>query len=290
MVRFIEAKTILSTVRQKPDPYFGLYYNMNLYRGCQHGCIYCDSRSICYRLGDLSDIRIKKDALNILEQELKSKRIKNTVGFGSMNDCYMPVEQEFEYTRNALHLMIKYKFPVHIITKSHLVLRDIELLQQLSSKYAAVTITITTYDDDLSKIIEPNAPVSSLRFEAIKKLSEAGIYCGIAFMPVLPFINDSEENIIQLLNKAKENGAKYILPYFGLTLREGQREYFYQQLDKYFPNLKKKYVNRFGNMYNCNSPIANKLYKLLFDSCSLANIATKMSFYHPPKTEQLKLF
>lgn len=289
MPRYIEAKTILSTVKNKPDPYFGLSYNMNLYRGCQHGCIYCDSRSECYKLGDLLDIRIKKDAIQILERELRSKRIKGTVGFGSMNDCYMPVEREHQLTRKALQLMIKYKFPVHIITKSDLVIRDIDLLKEISKIYAAVSITITTVSDDLSSIIEPYAPISSRRFEALKQISNAGIYCGITFMPVLPYINDTKENISEMVIKASECGAKYILPFLGLTMRDSQREYLYQQFDRHFPELRRQYSLKFGNNYSCPSPNASELYEIFYDLCKEKGIATQMNFYKPEQPIQQKL-
>ncbi|HEY4788958.1 MAG TPA: radical SAM protein, partial [Bacteroidales bacterium] len=195
MARFIEAKTILAHVKQGPDNIFGLKYNMNLYRGCQHGCIYCDSRSKCYQLGELSDIRIKENALLLLEKELKSKRERGTIGFGSMNDSYMPIEKTEELTRKTLQLALRYRFPIHIITKSNLVVRDIDILKEISKIYAAISFTITTADDRLSKLIEPNAPVSSLRFDAIRTLSEAGIYTGITLMPVLPFITDEQDNL-----------------------------------------------------------------------------------------------
>lgn len=289
MPRYIDAKTILSTVKAKPDTYFGLSYNMNLYRGCQHGCIYCDSRSECYKLGDLSDIRIKKDAIQILERELRSKRIKGTVGFGSMNDCYMPVEREHQLTRKALQLMVKHKFPVHIITKSDLVTRDADLLKEISKVYAAVSVTITTTDDELSKIIEPNAPVSSKRFEALKQLSAKGIYCGITFMPVLPHITDTKANITEMVNRAADCGVKYILPAFGLTIRDGQREYLYQQFDKHFPSLREKYIAEFGNNYNCPSPKSNELYGLFHNLCKEKGISTQMNFYRPMQPIQQKL-
>lgn len=289
MPRYIGAKTILSSVKNKPDTYFGLSYNMNLYRGCQHSCIYCDSRSDCYQLGDLSDIRIKKDAIQILERELRSKQLRGTVGFGSMNDCYMPIEREYQLTRNALQLMIKYKFPVHIITKSDLVSRDIDLLKEISKIYAAVSVTITTTDDSLSRIIEPSAPVSSKRFETLRQLSAGGIYCGITFMPVLPYINDTSENVAEMVKMAADCGVKYILPAFGLTIRDGQREHMYQQFDKHFPNLRDKYIAEFGNNYNCPSPNANELYSLFYKLCKEKRISTQMNFYHPEKPIQQKL-
>jgi DNA repair photolyase len=290
MPRFIEAKNILSTIKDSPYNIFGLKYNMNLYRGCQHGCIYCDSRSKCYQLGELSDIRIKENALVLLEKELKSKRVKGTIGFGSMNDPYMPVEKEYELTRNALILANRYRFPVHIITKSNLVTRDIDVLKKISNDYAAISITITAFDDNMSREIEPGAPLSSQRFDAIKELSDAGIYTGITLMPILPYITDTSENIKSLIMKAKECGAKYILAFMGMTIREGQREYFYKELDKRFPGLKEKYISSFGERYGCDSPEIRKLNDLYLTLCNTLDIKTKMEFYKPPVIKQLELF
>ena len=288
MIEKIQAKSILSKV--KGDTYFGLTYNMNLYRGCQHGCIYCDSRSTCYQLGNLSQIRYKENAIDLLTSELKSKKTKGTIGFGSMNDPYMPVEAKMKLTRQALEVIDYYKFPVHIITKSHLVMRDIDLLQKISNIYAAVSFTITTADDDLAKIIEPNASLPSQRFNAIKILNYYNIYCGITLMPILPFINDTEDHINQLINKIIESGARYIIPFFGLTLRDGSREYFYEQLDKSFPGIKEKYINRFGQSYNCNSPNADKLYHLIYGAMAKHGISKRMVFYKADGTKQMKLF
>jgi len=289
-MRTIAAKSILSTVKLGADSWFGFRYNMNLYRGCQHGCIYCDSRSSCYQLGDLSDIRIKENALLILEKELKSKREKGTIGFGSMNDPYMPVERKEELTRKALQLALRYRFPVHIITKSNLVVRDIDILKEISKIYAAISITITTSDDRLSRIIEPNSPSSSERFDAIKQLSEAGIYAGITLMPVLPFITDDQENLINIAYKAKENGAKYITAAIGMTLREGQREYYYNELDKHFPGLKEKYAQIYGNQYSCSAPESDALWSKLSSVCTAIDLPLRMNFYKPDIPEQMKLF
>lgn len=290
MVRTIQAKTILSKVKGGPDPWFGFWYNMNLYRGCQHGCIYCDSRSSCYQLGELSDIRIKENAITLLEYELKSKKVKGTIGFGSMNDPYMPVEKDQLFTRKALELAARFKFPVHIITKSNLVVRDLDLLSVIGKIYAAVSITITSASDELSAEIEPGAPVSSKRFEALKQLSDAGIYCGITMMPILPFITDNKENIRELVIKAKENGAQYIIAAMGTTQREGQREYYYCQLDKRFPGLKERYVQLFGDRYECESPSAEELWQTLNSLCRNLSIPLKMNFYKPQTFSQLKLF
>lgn len=290
MPRPIEAKTILSSIKPGSDTWFGLRYNMNLYRGCQHACIYCDSRSTCYQLGDLADIRYKDNALQLLEDELAHKRNKGTIGFGSMNDPYMPIEQKLELTRRALMLIVKYRYPVHIITKSTLVCRDIDLLQEISKIYAAISVTITTIDDKTSKIIEPGAPSSSSRFEAIKKLSDAGIYCGITLMPVLPFITDTPENIENLLIKAKESGASYVLGALAMTLRDGQREYYYNKLDQSYPGIKEKYIRSFGAKYGAYPDNYKELEKVFYKKCKDLGLSTKMKFYTPNEPRQIKLF
>ncbi|MCF8358837.1 MAG: radical SAM protein [Prolixibacteraceae bacterium] len=287
--RYIPAKTILSKVKNAPDKWFGITYNMNLYRGCQHQCIYCDSRSECYQLGDLADIRIKENALQILERELKTKRKRATVGFGSMNDPYMPVEAQEQLTRGALKLLLRYNYPVHMLTKSDLILRDIDLLKQLSVKYAAASFTITTADDTLAKVIEPGAPISSKRFEAISRLASEGIYTGVMYMPLLPFINDSWEEVEKTIVKAKEAGAKYLLFWPGLSLRQGSREYFYKKLDQHFPGKKQKYIETFGDSYICNSPNANELYRKATLLQKKIDLPQKMNFFQEDRAEQFRL-
>jgi len=290
MVRYIEAKTILSKLREK-DSLFGLTYNMNLYRGCQHGCIYCDTRSECYGIKDISGISVKKNALELLRKELRTKRKnKGTIGTGSMNDPYMPIEKELQLTRNALAIVAQEKFPVHIITKSDLVARDIDLLQEISKVYAAVSFTITTTNDALSGKIEPQAPKSSERFKAMERLAGKGIYTGITLMPVLPFINDTKENIETLVKRAKNAGASYVLPIFGVTLRKGSREYFYKMLENNFPSLKRRYEISFGEKYICNSPdykTLNHTFKALAKELGMKR---KMQFYQPETYIQQSLF
>lgn len=290
MVQYIEAKSILSKLKGK-DSLFGLTYNMNLYRGCQHACIYCDTRSECYGVGDISTISVKKNALELLNKELSSKRKnKGTIGTGSMNDPYMPVEKELGITRKALEIVARYKFPVHIITKSNLVERDIDMLQEISKIYSAISFTITTSDDSLSKKIEPHAPKTSERFKSIKALADKGIYTGITLMPLLPYINDTKENISDIVKRAKDCGASYILPMFGVTLRRGSRDYFYNQLDSNFPGMKEKYQSRFGEQYICPSPNEKILWETFMELASKLNIETKMRFYQPPIYHQQSLF
>jgi DNA repair photolyase len=281
MIKKIQAKSILSPLKGKGFDPFGISCNMNIYRGCQHQCIYCDSRSNCYHIENFADILVKENAIDLLKRELPSKRKKQTIGTGSMNDPYMPIEKELGLTRQALELIYRYQFPIHIITKSNMVVRDLDILRNISKVYTAVSFTITTNDDKLSRIIEPGAPVSSERFEAMKVLSAAGIYTGIIISPVLPWITDSSKNITELLQHAHQVGAKYALMWPGLTQRHGQREWFYDQLDKHFPGLKEKYIDRFGNTYECDSPNAEDLNKVYYRICSKLRIATQMNFYKP---------
>jgi len=195
MIKEIQAKTLLSHVKQ-PDTWFGLKYNMNLYRGCQHRCIYCDSRSLRYGIDHFdSDILVKANAIELLRKELASKRVKGTIGAGSMNDPYMPLEKRLNLTGRALDVIAEFRFPVHILTKSDLVLRDIDALAEISRVFATVSFTITAANDALGKQVEPGAPPVSARFKAIERLSARGINAGIILMPVLPFIEDNAENI-----------------------------------------------------------------------------------------------
>ena len=271
----VPAKTIIA--RNYASQWFGTDYNMNIYRGCSHGCIYCDSRSDCYQIEDFDTVRCKKDALQIIERELSKKRIKGVIATGAMSDPYNPFEKQYQITRNALKLVDRYGFGIAIDTKSDLVVRDIDILRKIKRHSSAIVkITITSGEDTLSKKIEPYVAVSSLRFAAIKALSEAGLYCGILLMPVLPFIEDNAENILSIISQAKDNGAKFIYPAFGVTLRQNQRLYFYQKLDEEFPGLKEKYTETFGNAYQCNAPYADSLYKIFQQECEKVGILYNM--------------
>ena len=273
----IKAKSILSKVKYGNE-WYGIDYNMNLYRGCPHGCIYCDSRSNCYHIDNFDIPKLKENALLILEQELKSKKTKGVVGIGSMSDTYNPLEKEKQLTRQALKLISKYNFGVSIDTKSNLILRDLDLLKEINSKNnVIIKFTITTPRDDLSKIIEPNVCVSSKRFEAIKILSENKIFTGIMMNPILPFITDNENDIKKLVKLAYENGAKFIHTYMGMTLRDNQRDYYYRQLDKYFPNLKKKYKYYYKDNYNCLTPNYKYLYNIFTKECKKYGILYDMN-------------
>jgi DNA repair photolyase len=278
MIREITAKTLLATVKQ-PDPWFGLKYNLNLYRGCQHQCIYCDSRSECYQIENFADVLVKVNALELLDKELSKKRVKGTIGTGSMNDPYMPAEATRNLTGRALEIIARHGFPVHILTKVTLVLRDLPILQTISRTYAAVSFTITTASDELGKQLEPGAPKVSERFSALEKLAAAGVLTGITLMPVLPFLTDDELNLRSIVAQAASSGAKYILAAFGVTLRDRQRAYYYAQLDGKFPGLKEKYQRAFGDRYYAPAQNAGRLEALFNELCATYQIATRMPVY-----------
>lgn len=275
-MEFVKAKTILTKVKDGSE-WYGVDYNMNLYRGCSHGCIYCDSRNNCYHIDNFDRVRGKENALYILEKELSKKRTKGVVGIGSMSDTYNPLEIKYEQTRGALKLISKYGFGVSIDTKSDLVLRDLDLLKEINSKNnVIIKFTITTPDDKLSKIIEPNVCVSSKRLEAIKTLNDNGIFAGIMLNPVLPFITDNEEDIKTLVRLASEYGTKFIHTYMGMTLRENQRDYYFNKLEEHFIGLKNKYIKTYGDKYNCMPPNHKYLYNVFVKECDKYGILYKM--------------
>ena len=275
-MEFVKAKTILTKVKDGSE-WYGVDYNMNLYRGCSHGCIYCDSRSNCYHIDNFDRVRGKDNALYILENELSKKKVKGVVGIGAMSDTYNPLERKYEQTRGALKLISKYGYGVSIDTKSNLILRDIDLLKEINAKNnVIIKFTITTPNDELSKIIEPNVCVSSKRLEAIKILNDNGIFAGIMLNPVLPFITDKEEDIKELVRLASEYGARFIHTYMGMTLRENQRDYYFDRLEEHFEGLKDRYIKTYGEKYNCIVPNYKYLFKVFAEECNKYGILYKM--------------
>lgn len=272
---------------------------MNIYRGCTHGCIYCDSRSKCYQMAhDFEDIEIKKNAVQILESQLRRKRKKCMISTGAMCDPYIPLEKKMQITRQCLKLIENYRFGIAIQTKSNLILRDLDILKRIHAKTKCVVqLTITTYDQNLCKIIEPNVATTLERFKVLQIMRDEGIPTVVWLAPVLPFINDTEENLYGILDYCFRAKVYAVLNFgFGLTLREGNREYFYRMLDRYFPNLKNKYLDYYGDAYECNSPNNSKLQKILYDECYNKGVllgANKIFDYlseFEARGEQLKLF
>ncbi|MDY4128658.1 SPL family radical SAM protein [Peptostreptococcus porci] len=248
---------------------------MNLFRGCTHGCIYCDSRSKCYQINHkFEDIEVKENGIILLEESLKRKRKKCMIGLGSMTDPYIREELQLNYTRKALELINRYGFGVTLITKSANVLRDLDLLKEINSKTKCVIqMTLTTYDEELCKKIEPNVSTTKERVEVLKILRDEGIPTVVWLTPILPFINDTKENILGILNYCKEANVFGIICFgMGLTLRDGNREYFHYQLDKQFPNLKERYIREYGNSYVANSKNNKTLTALFYEFCEQHNI------------------
>lgn len=278
VVNEVKAKSILTT-NKNPSAWFGVKYNFNIYRGCELQCIYCDSRSECYRIEDFNELTIKVNAIELLRKELASKRKKGTVGTGAMGDPYTISERKYQMTRKALEAIAEFRYPVHITTKSNLVLRDIEILEEINKVYASVAITLTTVDDELARKIEPFAPPPSERLKALGILSELGICTSITMMPILPFIEDNKKNLLDIVQQAKRYGVKHIVPYLGMTLRDRQRAYYYDKLDELFPGMREKYEKRFGDYYNCSANNSKELYAVVNEACYKVGISTKMPSY-----------
>ena len=290
-MHFVNAKGILT----KNAGFTG----MNIYRGCSHGCIYCDSRSKCYHFTHpFEDIEVKENAPELLELALKSKRKKCMIGTGSMSDPYMHCEENLRLTRKCLEIIHQYGFGVAIQTKSDRILQDLDLLDEINKRAKCVVqITLTTYDDELCKIIEPNVCNTKRRIQVLKKMQERGIPTVVWLSPILPYINDTKDNITAILNECAEAGVKGIINFgMGLTLREGDREYYYAALDKHFPGLKEKYIKKYGNSYNLVSPNAKELTEAFYEICQKNKIICKPEecFKYinelPEKYEQMRLF
>ena len=290
-MHFVNAKGILTGS--------GGGFGMNIYRGCSHGCIYCDSRSRCYQFTHpFEDIEVKQNAPQLLEAALRSKRKKCMIGTGSMSDPYMHCEESLRLTRRCLEIILQYGFGAAVQTKSDRILRDIDLLDQINRETKCVVqITLTTYDDALCSILEPHVCNTKRRIEVLEQMQGRGIPTVVWLTPILPFINDTKENVTSILEACIRTGVKGIICFdMGLTLREGDREYYYAALDKYFPGMKKRYVERYGNAYELPSPHAKELMALFRDTCKTHGIlySPDECFRYlqelPDKYEQMSLF
>ncbi|MBO4515120.1 MAG: radical SAM protein, partial [Lachnospiraceae bacterium] len=268
-------------------------------RGCSHGCIYCDSRSKCYQFTHpFEDIEVKQNAPELLEAALRSKRKKGMIGTGAMSDPYMHCEEKLRLTRKCLEIILKYGFGAAVQTKSDRILQDIDILDAINREAKCVVqVTLTTYDDALCSIIEPNVCNTKRRIEVLERMRERGIPTIVWLTPILPFINDTEENVGAILDECVRVGVKGIICFdMGLTLREGDREYYYAALDRHFPGLKKKYIETYGNAYDLPSPRAKELMRLLRDRCKKNGLLYKpddcFAYMNelPEKYEQMSLF
>lgn len=289
-MHYQQVKTILSSRN-----------GMNLYRGCTHGCIYCDSRSSIYNMNHkFEDIAVKENGLILLKKALKNKKKKVMVGTGSMADPYMPLEKRLKYTRNAMKLIYKYGHGFTCITKSDLVLRDIDLIKKINENgKAVVQMTLTTADEELCRILEPHVCTTKRRVEVLKRLNEENISTVVWLCPILPFINDNEENINRILDYCIDSNVKGIVCFkMGMTLRDGDRQYFYKKLDEHFPGLKDKYITHYKSNYEVPSPYNAKLMNIFNDRTSKAGIMNNPDeifsyleeFPNNETTKQTKLF
>ena len=294
-MEYIEAKSILMSCGGE---WFGAEQTANLYRGCSHGCIYCDSRSDCYAIKRFDTVRVKRNALAILEEELSRKRKKCIVGLGAMSDGYNPLEKELELTRGTLKLLDKYGFGVTLETKSDLVLRDIDILRSIASHSPVnVKISITTPYDPLGKKLEPRAASVQKRFDALRKMSDAGIFCGVLLTPVLPFIEDDSASILSIVERAADSGCAFVYAgeKLGVTLRDSQRVYFLTKAEKLFPGMKDKYCAAYGNDYFCPCQNGEALYTTFVHACEQHGLLYDMPSIvaqnkRPYETVQLSLF
>lgn len=276
-MEYIPAKTILH--RNRSSGWFGADHTLNLYRGCCHGCIYCDSRSRCYGIEEFDRVRAKKDALPILNSELRRKVKPGIAGMGSMSDPYNPFEESELLTAHALELLDAYGFGVTVATKSDLIVRDTVLFQSIRSHSPAICkITVTTVDDALAAKVEPGAPPPSRRLAAVKHLSGAGIFTGVLLMPVLPFLEDAWEQVEGVLEQAAQAGARFVYPAFGMTMRDGQREHYLGKLEELYPGqgLPQRYLSRYGVQYECPSPRAAELWERFHRRCGELGILCEM--------------
>ena len=267
-MHYVNSKSILSAKN-----------GMNLYRGCTHGCIYCDSRSDVYNMNHkFEDIEVKANSLELLKKALKSRRKKAMIGTGAMCDPYIPLEKDLKYLRQSLELIYKYGFGFTCITKSDLILRDLDLLKKINEKTKVVVqMTLTTADEDLCRILEPNVCTTKRRVEVLNILKEEGIPTVVWLCPILPYINDTDENITSILDMCIDADVKGILCFgMGLTLRDGNRQYFYKKLDEHFPGLKDKYIKKYGNSYSIPSPNNDRLMEIFYKKTNSNNIMNRV--------------
>lgn len=257
-------------MRYSTEDFFACNYNLNLYRGCNHGCIYCDTRSTCYQIDRFDTIRVKRDCLRQLEGELRAKKRPGVVSIGAASDSYNAAERSLRVTRGALELFRRYGFGVGLPTKGTLITRDVDVLRDISrAAPVRICFSVTTADDELSRHIEPGAPRSSQRLRAMELLCKAGVFAGVWLNPMLPFLCDDERDMVTLLERVADHGGRFCVCHFAVTLREGDREYFFQALDAdpYFAGVKRKYIDAFGLNYICPSPDKKRLWPVYKETC-----------------------
>jgi len=272
----VPAKSIVYKTGGSPvSPW--LDYSMNVYRGCSHGCIYCDSRSDCFKNTDFDIVKVKENALQIVRDDLRRKIKTGIVASGAMSDPYNPLEEELKLTRNSLELINAFGFGASLVTKSALITRDTDILQNIQSHSPVIVkFSITAADDGLCQLLEPNVSVTSERIKALGVLADSGIFCGVWLNPMLPFITDTEENVTEILKMIKDAGAKFVHTYMGMTMRPGSREYYYNHLNKLFPGVREKHIKQYGLRKHCESPNAKNLWTVFASQCEKLGLLYSM--------------
>ena len=290
-IKEIHAKSIISRSKQ-PSHWFGVQYGMNIYRGCQHHCIYCDSRSACYHVENFDgEIIVKVNADQLLDERLRRMRKRYTIGTGAMSDPYMPIEKKYELTRKCLTIIDKYGMRAHLATKSNLILRDVDVLGEIAKRYVSIAMTVTTMDEALAKIIEPNAPTPKERMEAVGILNSLGIKTGILLMPQLPYLMENREHLDPIIKACKDSDVQFIYPAFGMTLRDQQREYYYEKLAEYDQSLVPKYRKKYGDYYSAHCINGKKMYQYFKTRCKEEGLFVDMPLYEREVTNaQMSIF
>ena len=273
--------------------------SMNLYRGCTHGCVYCDSRSCCYQFTHpFEDVEVKRNAQELLEAALRSKRRRSMIGTGAMSDPYQPCEEQLRLTRRCLEVIERFGFGATVLTKSDRVLRDVDLFERINRRAKSVLqMTLTVADDALSRVLEPNVCPSSRRYEVLKEFQRRGIPTVVWLTPQLPFLTDTDENLTQLMDWCLDAGVRGVICFgIGMTLRRGSREYYYQALDRHFPGLSDRYRATFGSSYELVSENSDRLMARFHAHCASNGILhdPEQCFTYlralPEKNPQLSLF
>ena len=265
----LRAKHLLTPVHGNMEDFFYADWNMNIYRGCSHGCIYCDSRSVCYQIERFDNVRPKENALELLRSELTGKRSTGVITMGSMSDPYNPLEKELHLTRSALEIIRCHSFGAAFTTKSALCMRDADLLADIAAHApVCARITVTCADDALCRVIEPHVSVTSERFAALRALADAGVYAGVWLNPVLPFLTDTEENVRRIVRMTAEAGGRFVVCFFGMTLRTGNREYYFDALQRHFPGVREHYLRQYGNAYELAAREPERLHAAFTDECT----------------------
>lgn len=277
MIQEYPTRTILNKPNHKPEDWFGIEYTANIYRGCSHSCIYCESRSNCYGHKDFDTVQYKPDSDVLMAKALRSKRESGIVGLGTLADTYNPHEEELQATRKVLRVIANCRFGVDVCTKSPLITRDIDVFQQISwANSATAKFTVTTADDSLASVIEPYAPPSSARFAALKELSSAGVFSGVMLTPVLPFVTDTPENIEAIVEQAHESGARFIHTRFGLSMRDGQSTHYLKNIRKVDRTIPQSMLDTYGVSFFCYSKQIDELRTLFQERCDKAGILYEM--------------